>query len=88
MTPADFRAARKALGLTQTGMAEALRLSPANGSRSIRIWEKDGNTVPGPVQVAVELLVEKQAFAAKSRKIPSQPDAMQSKRMKGKQNAE
>lgn len=57
MTPADFRAARKALGLTQTGMAEALRLSPTNGSRSIRIWEKDGNTVPGPVQVAVSLML-------------------------------
>jgi DNA-binding XRE family transcriptional regulator len=57
MTPADFRHARKALGLTQTGMAEALRLSPANGSRSIRIWEKDGNTVPGPVQVAVSLML-------------------------------
>lgn len=57
MTPADFRAARKALGLTQTGMALALRLSPTNGARSIRIWEKDGNTVPGPVQVAVELML-------------------------------
>jgi hypothetical protein len=57
MTPADFRTARKALGLTQTGMAEALRLSPANGARSIRIWEKEGNTVPGPVQVAVEFML-------------------------------
>lgn len=58
MTPADFRAARASLGLTQTQMAETLRLSPANGSRSIRIWEKDGNTVPGPVQVAVEYMLK------------------------------
>ena len=57
MTPANFRTARKTLGLTQTQMAKALRLSPANGSRSIRIWEKDGNTVPGPVQVAVGLML-------------------------------
>ena len=57
MTPADLRAARKALGLTQSGLAEALRLSPTNGSRTIRIWETDGNTVPGPAQVAVEFML-------------------------------
>jgi transcriptional regulator with XRE-family HTH domain len=61
MTPADFRNARKALGLTQSQMAEALRLSTKNGSRSIRIWEKEGNTVPGPVQVAVEFMLERKA---------------------------
>lgn len=59
VTPAEFRAARKALGLTQRGLSEALRLSEKNGSRSIRIWEKDGNSVPGPVQVAVELMLER-----------------------------
>lgn len=53
MTPENLRAARKSLGLTQTQMADALRLSEKNGARSIRIWEKDGNTVPGPVQIAV-----------------------------------
>ena len=58
MQPSDLRTARKALGLTQSGLAKALRLSEKNGDRSIRIWEQDGNTVPGPVQVAVELLVE------------------------------
>lgn len=57
MTPADFRKARKALGLSQTAMAEALRLSPANGDRTIRLWETEGNTVPGPAQVAVESLL-------------------------------
>lgn len=58
MTPTDLRAARKALGLTQSGLAKALRLSEKNGDRSVRIWETEGNTVPGPVQVAVELLLE------------------------------
>ena len=57
MTPADLRAARKALGLTQSALAKALRLSPKNGDRSVRIWETEGNTIPGPVQVAVECLL-------------------------------
>lgn len=59
MTPVDLRTARKALGLTQSGLAKALRLSEKNGDRSVRIWETDGNTVPGPVQVAVEFMVER-----------------------------
>lgn len=59
MTPEHLRAARKALGLTQSGLAEALRLSPKNGDRSVRIWETEGNTVPGPVQVAVEFMLER-----------------------------
>ena len=58
MTPAEFKSARKSLGLTQSGLAEVLRLSPKNGDRSIRIWETEGNTVPGPVQVAMELLLK------------------------------
>jgi DNA-binding transcriptional regulator YiaG len=57
MTPADLRTARKALGLSQAGLAEALRLSPKNGARTIRIWETEGNTVPGPAQVAIECLL-------------------------------
>lgn len=61
LTPADLRAAREALGMTQSGLAKALRLSPKNGDRTVRLWETEGNTVPGPVQVAVEcfLLSEK-----------------------------
>lgn len=58
MTPTDLRTARKALGLTQSGLAKALGLSPANGARSVRAWEKEGNTVPGPVQVAVRYMAE------------------------------
>ena len=58
MIPADLRTARKTLGLTQSGLAKALGLSPANGARSVRSWEKEGNTVPGPVAVAVRYMVE------------------------------
>lgn len=57
MTPANLRAARKTLGLTQSALAKELRLSDKNGDRSIRIWETEGSTVPGPVQVAVECLL-------------------------------
>lgn len=57
MTPRELKQARKALGLSQSGLAEALRLSERNGDRSVRGWEKEGNTVPGPVQVAVEQML-------------------------------
>lgn len=68
MTPADFRNARKKLGLTQSQMAKALRLSEKNGDRSIRIWESEGNTVPGPVQVAVEFMLRTKANGKTSGK--------------------
>ena len=58
MTPAELREARKALGLTQHGLARALRMGK-NGYQSVIRWEKDGNTIPGPVQVAVEAMMEK-----------------------------
>lgn len=57
MTPTELRAARKRLGLTQHGLAEALRMGK-NGWQSISRWEQDGNTVPGPAQVAIECLLE------------------------------
>ena len=68
MTPNELRAARKALGLTQSGLAKALRLSEKNGDRSIRIWETEGNTVPGPVQVAIEFMLRTKANGKTSGK--------------------
>lgn len=56
MTPAEFRDARKRLGLSQHAMAEALRMGKS-GWQSVGRWEKDGNTIPGPVQVATECLL-------------------------------
>ena len=60
MTPVDLREARKRLGLTQHGLAEALRMGK-HGWQSVSRWEQDGNTIPGPVQVAVESLLTDRA---------------------------
>ena len=57
LTPADLRTARKALGYTQHGLAKALRMG-AHGWQSVSRWEQDGNTIPGPVQVAIEALLK------------------------------
>ncbi len=58
MTPADLRAARKRLGLTQKALATALRMG-AHGWQSISAWESDNDPrqVPGPVVVAIECLL-------------------------------
>lgn len=58
MTPAEFRAARKALGLTQKSLAEALRMGK-HGWQSVSKWESDSfeGSIPGPVQVAMECLL-------------------------------
>ena len=66
MTPADFRAARKALGLTQKGLAEALRMGK-HGWQTISGWENDGANIPGPVQVAMECLLHHSEFVAVKR---------------------
>lgn len=60
MSPAELRKARKRLGLTQKGLAGALRMG-AHGWQTISKWESDSNErgVPGPVQVAIELLLER-----------------------------
>lgn len=65
MTPADFRAARVALGerrglgrkLTQHEMAEALRLGKW-GHQTVAKWEKGLNPIPGPITLAVECLLK------------------------------
>ena len=61
MTPADLTAARESLGLSKEQLARALRLR-GRGLRSVQRWEAPGAEVPGPVQVAVEMMV-----AAKGR---------------------
>lgn len=55
MTPADFRAARKSLGLTQHGLAEVLRMGKW-GFQSVAKWENGEVPIPGSVQVAIELM--------------------------------
>ena len=56
MTPTELRRARKRLGLTGHGLAAELRMGKS-GWQSVSRWEQDGSTVPGPVQVAIECLL-------------------------------
>ena len=56
MTPAELRTARKSLGMTQHELATALRMGKW-GFQTVSLWEKDGNTIPGPVQVAIEAML-------------------------------
>jgi DNA-binding transcriptional regulator YiaG len=56
MTPADIKSARHRLGISQAGLAEALRLGP-NGERTVRRWETGDVPVTGPASVAIEYMV-------------------------------
>lgn len=58
MVPAEIKAARQRLGLTQSGLAEVLRLGP-NGERTVRRWEQGDVPVTGPASLAIELLLER-----------------------------
>ncbi len=51
MTPGQFKAARRALGLSQNAIAKALGVK---SDRTIRRWEAGDRDVPGPAEVAVE----------------------------------
>jgi transcriptional regulator with XRE-family HTH domain len=53
VTPLQFKAARLALGYNQREMADKLKVSEP----AIRSWEKGRRTVPGPAQVAVEMML-------------------------------
>lgn len=57
MTPESIREARRALGLTYSGMADALRLEPANGAGRVREWEEGKRQITGPASVAIELML-------------------------------
>lgn len=57
MTGPELTSARKTLGLSVTALAEALRLG-SNGSTAIREMERGKRYISGPVQVAVELMLE------------------------------
>jgi len=58
LTPADLRAAMKQLGLTQHTLAEELRMGRW-GFQSVGKWVRGEVPIPGPAQVAVELLLER-----------------------------
>jgi DNA-binding transcriptional regulator YiaG len=56
VTPAELRTARKALGMTQHALAEALHMGK-HGWQSVSRWEQDGSSIPGPVQIAITCLL-------------------------------
>lgn len=74
MTPADqiaagkrLRAARVALGFTsQAAFAKALRLTGKHAWRTVSDWETGKRPIPGPVQVAVELMLKDRGLALKA----------------------
>lgn len=47
--------ARKAMGMSLTDLADALRMG-MHGERNLRRWEKDEVPIPGAVCVAVEAM--------------------------------
>lgn len=55
----DIRAARRQLGLTQSGLAEMLRLAnpDTNGKRTVRNWETGATPISGPASVALQALL-------------------------------
>lgn len=57
MTPADLLAARQRLGLSAADLGRALEMGGRDPGRFVRDWEKGAHPIPGPVGVAVRLLV-------------------------------
>ncbi len=55
MSPADFKAARHALGLSTEGMAKALQVA---SGRTVRRWEAADRDIPGPVKVALTYMLK------------------------------
>jgi DNA-binding transcriptional regulator YiaG len=57
MTPQEVRAARRALGMTQDQLANALRMG-GDGKRAVRRWEAGDRHISGPASVAIEFMLE------------------------------
>ena len=58
MTPAKLKLARAYMGYSVNEMADALRLSPANGGTTIRKMEAGKINITGPVSVAVDAMLK------------------------------
>ena len=56
MTPAELRAARKRLGMTQSQLATALKLGQ-DGKRAVQRWECGDRSISGPVEVAIGMML-------------------------------
>jgi DNA-binding transcriptional regulator YiaG len=53
MTGEDVKLIRKALGLTQSQLAEWLRLQGQDAGQTVRSWEAGRRPVTGPAEVAM-----------------------------------
>jgi DNA-binding transcriptional regulator YiaG len=53
MTPVEFAAARKTLGLSVSRLARTLK----SDERTIRRWEHGERPIPGPVEVLLGMLI-------------------------------
>jgi transcriptional regulator with XRE-family HTH domain len=58
MTPEKLKLARNHMGFSVNEMAEALRLSPANGGTTIRKMEAGKINITGPISVAVDAMMK------------------------------
>jgi len=67
MTPADFRKARHALGLSAQAMAFALGVSDG---RTIRRWESGENPIGGPVERLVERMLADRSLLDQWEQLP------------------
>ena len=63
MTPREFRDTRLALGLSTEQLAERLGVDP----RTIRRWQDGRQSVPGPVTMAMALLLRQVCSPAPRR---------------------
>lgn len=52
----DLKQARQELGLSVFCLADSLRMG-ANGERTIRRWERDELSIPGPAAIAIEAML-------------------------------
>ena len=58
MTPAKLKLARVTMGYSVNEMADALRLSPANGGTTVRKMEAGKINITGPISVAVDAMMK------------------------------
>jgi hypothetical protein len=58
MTPEKLKLARNYMGFSVNEMADALRLSPANGGTTVRKMEAGKINITGPIMVAVDAMMK------------------------------
>ena len=58
MTPEKLKLARNHMGYSVNEMADALRLSPANGGTTVRKMEAGKINITGPISVAVDAMLK------------------------------